>query len=104
MALDARTTLGYPRIEMRSTRWLAGDLQVASVLTGHPAWFERTLLMVLYGTGMRRSEVARLKIADIDSQRMVIHVVNGKGGKDRDLPLSPTLLETLRAYWRWLKP
>jgi len=60
--------------------------------------------MVLYGTGMRRSEVARLKIADIDSQRMVIHVVNGKGGKDRDLPLSPKLLETLRAYWRWLKP
>jgi len=60
--------------------------------------------MVLYGTGMRRAEVARLKIADVDSQRMVLHVVNGKGGKDRDLPLSPTLLETLRAYWRWLKP
>ena len=60
--------------------------------------------MVLYGTGMRRSEVARLKIADIDSPRMVIHVVNGKGGKDRDLPLSPKLLETLRAYWLWLQP
>jgi integrase/recombinase XerD len=60
--------------------------------------------MVLYGTGMRRSELARLKIAHIDSQRMIIHVVNGKGGKDRDLPLSPKLLETLRAYWRWLKP
>ena len=59
------------------------------------------MLIVLYGTGMRRSEVARLKIADIDSQRMVIHVVNGK---DRDLPLSPALLETLRAYWRWLNP
>ena len=53
---------------------------------------------------MRRSEGARLKIADIDSQRMVIHVVNGKGRKDRDLPLSPALLETLRVYWRWLKP
>jgi integrase/recombinase XerD len=66
--------------------------------------FQRTLLMVLYGTGMRRAEVARLKIADIDGQRMILHVVNGKGGKDRDLPLSPTLLETLRAYWRWLKP
>jgi len=35
---------------------------------------------------------------------MVIHVVDGKGHKDRDLPLSPALLETLRAYWRWLKP
>jgi site-specific recombinase XerD len=60
--------------------------------------------MVLYGTGMRRSEVARLKIGDIDSQRMIIRVVQGKGGKDRDLPLSPALLETLRAYWRWRKP
>jgi integrase len=53
---------------------------------------------------MRRAEIARLKIADIDSQRMVLHVVNGKGGKDRDLPLSRMLLETLRAHWRWLKP
>ena len=53
---------------------------------------------------MRRAEIARLKIDDIDSQRMVLHVVNGKGGKDRDLPLSPKLLETLRAYWLWLKP
>jgi integrase len=46
---------------------------------------------------MRRAEIARLKIADIDSQRMIIHVVDGKGHKDRDLPLSPALLETLRA-------
>jgi site-specific recombinase XerD len=53
---------------------------------------------------MRRAEVARLKIADIDSRRMILHVVDGKGHKDRDLPLSPVLLEALRAYWRWLKP
>ena len=60
--------------------------------------------MILYGTGMRRAEVARLKVSDIDSKRMIIRVVQGKGGKDRDLPLSPALLETLRAYWRWRKP
>jgi len=53
---------------------------------------------------MRRAEVARLKIAHIDSQRMILHVVDGKGHKDRDLPLSPVLLEDLRTYWRWLKP
>jgi len=56
------------------------------------------VLMLLYGTGMRRTEAALVKLADIDSQRMVIRVVNGKGGKDRDLPLSPALLETLRAH------
>jgi integrase/recombinase XerD len=53
---------------------------------------------------MRRAELARLKVGDIDSQRMIIRVVEGKGGKDRDLPLSPALLETLREYWRWRKP
>jgi integrase/recombinase XerD len=77
---------------------------VAQLIEASSGLFERTLLMVLYGTGMRRAEIARLKIADVDSQRMILHVVNGKGGKDRDLPLSPMLLETLRAHWRWLKP
>ena len=60
--------------------------------------------MTLYATGMRRSELACLKVSDIDSQRTIIRVVEGNGGKDRDLPLSPALLETLREYWRWRKP
>ena len=64
--------------------------------------FRRTLLMTLCGTGMRRSELAYLKVGDIDSQRMIIRVVAGKRCKDRDLPLSPALLETLWEYWRWL--
>jgi site-specific recombinase XerD len=53
---------------------------------------------------MRRAEVSRLKISHVDSKRMIIHVERGKGGNDRDLPLSPALLETLREYWRWKKP
>jgi integrase/recombinase XerD len=50
--------------------------------------FHRILLMTLYATGARRAEVAHLKIADIDSQRMVVHVRGGKGRRDRDVMLS----------------
>jgi site-specific recombinase XerD len=55
-------------------------------------------------TGARRAEVTRLKVSDIDSQRMVVHIQGGKGRKDRDVMLSPVLLEALREYWRRLKP
>jgi integrase/recombinase XerD len=64
---------------------------------------ERILVMTLYATGARRAEVARLKVADIDSQRMVVHIRGGKGRKDRDVMLSPALLEELRTYWRGLR-
>ena len=59
--------------------------------------------MTLYATGMRRAELAHLKVSDIDSQRMVIHVEGGKGRKDRDIMLSPKLLEALREHWRGLR-
>ena len=100
---EFRQFLPYPKVQRKLPNILSRE-EVARLIDASSGLFERTLLMVLYGTGMRRSEVARLKIADIDSQRMIIHVVNGKGRKDRDLPLSPALLETLRAHWRWLKP
>ena len=64
----------------------------------------RTILMVLYGTGVRRTELSLLKVTDIDSKRMVIHIRQGKGSCDRDVPLSRKLLEALREYWRWKKP
>lgn len=64
----------------------------------------RTMLMTLYATGLRRSELCQLKVTDIDSQRMVIRVRQGKGARDRDVLLSPKLLETLREYWCWMKP
>jgi integrase len=56
----------------------------------------RTILMVLYGTGMRRTEASLLKVSDIDSERMVIHIRQGKGSRDRDVPLTPRLLAALR--------
>ena len=64
----------------------------------------RTMLMVLYSTGMRKAELRHLQVEDIDSRRMLIHIQRGKGGRDRYVPLSPTLLTTLRAYYRWMRP
>ena len=60
--------------------------------------------MTLYSTGIRRAELCRLQVNDIDSPRMMIRIPQGKGRRDREVPLSPTLLETLRVYWRWMKP
>ena len=64
----------------------------------------RALLMTAYAAGLRISEVARLRVADIDSARMVIRVRHGKGQKDRYVMLSPRLLEVLRAYWKAARP
>jgi integrase/recombinase XerD len=66
--------------------------------------FHRAMLMTLYSTGMRRAERCHLKVEDIDSTRMIIHIRHGKRNRDRDVPLSPKLLETLREYWRWMHP
>jgi integrase/recombinase XerD len=66
--------------------------------------FHRAMLMTLYSTGMRRAELCHLQVADIDSVRMLIHIRHGKRNRDRDVPLSPKLLETLREYWRWMHP
>ena len=62
------------------------------------------MLMLAYSAGLRLSELAHLRVADIDSQRMIIHVHQGKGRKDRVLPLSPFVLIILREYWREAKP
>jgi integrase/recombinase XerD len=98
-----RDFLPYPQDGRRLPTVLSRD-EVSRLINAAATLFRRTLLMTLYGTGMRRSELAHLKVGDIDSQRMIIRVVAGKRSKDRDLPLSPALLETLREYWRWRKP
>jgi integrase/recombinase XerD len=77
--------------------------EVTRLINAAPNLYHRTLLMTLYSTAVRRSELCRLQVTDIDSQRMMIRI-HGKGRRDRDVPLSPKLLETLRLYWRWRKP
>src|SRR6202051_278285 len=75
-----------------------------------PSLKQRTILMSAYAAGLRVSEVVHLKVTDIDSQRMVIRVNQGKNRKDRYVMLSPRLLEILRLYWHdahpreWLFP
>ncbi len=64
----------------------------------------RAALSISYGAGLRASEVCNLKVSDIDSDRMLIHVDEGKGGKDRKVMLSPDLLDLLRDYWREARP
>jgi len=64
----------------------------------------RTLLMTCYAAGLRISEATHLKVTDVDSQRMVLRVEQGKGQKDRYVMLSPQLLELLRTWWRTARP
>lgn len=94
--------LPYPKKTARlPVIWSAEE--VARLIDAAPTPFYRTLVMTLYATGMRRAEVAALKITDIDSARMVVHVQQGKGRRDRDLVLSPHLLEELRQHYRRLR-
>ena len=92
----------YPKKVQRLPIILSPE-EVTQLIDSALTPFHRILLMTLYATGVRRAELARLKITDIDSQRMIIHIQGGKGRKDRDVMLSPTLLAALREYWRGLR-
>lgn len=91
----------YPKKRLHLPIILSAD-EVSQLIESALTPFHRAILVTLYATGVRRAELANLKIADIDSQRMVIHVRGGKGRKDRDLMLSPNLLEELRQHYRRL--
>jgi integrase/recombinase XerD len=93
----------YPKTPLRLPVILSKE-ETGRRIDATTTLLHRTLLMKLYSTGMRRAELACLKVSDIDNHRMVIHIRQGKGGRDRDVPLSPRLLETLREYWLWKKP
>jgi integrase/recombinase XerD len=93
----------FPKSRKRLPTVLSPE-EVTRLIDAARNLYHRTLLMTLYSTAARRAELCRLKVQDIDSQRMMIRIDQGKGGRDRDVPLSPKLLETLRVYWRWMQP
>jgi integrase/recombinase XerD len=90
----------YPK-KTRSLPTILSQEEVAQLIHAARTPCERILLMTLYATGVRRSELTHLKISDIDSQRMVVHIRGGKGRKDRDVMLSPRLLTALRTHWHF---
>jgi len=102
-----RTTLprriAYAREPQKLPVVLSAD-EVVRFLEAIPSVKSRTALTTVYAAGLRVSEVVRLAVADIDSERMVIRVEQGKGGRDRYVMLSPRLLEILRVYWRIVRP
>ena len=77
--------------------------EVVQFLAGVSRPLHRTRLTTCYAAGLRISEATRLTVRAIDSQRMVLRI-HGKGAQDRDVMLSPTLLEMLRAWWRVHRP
>jgi integrase/recombinase XerD len=91
----------YPKKVLHLPQILSQQ-EVARLIDAALTPFHRILLMTLYATGGRRAEVAHLKLSDVDSQRMVIPIRGGKGRKDRDVMLSPALLDALRMHWRGL--
>ena len=78
--------------------------EVAQLFALVPQPLERLILQTTYACGLRASEVLGLRVADIDSSRLLLWVRHGKGNKDRAVPLSPALLQALRAHWQRLRP
>ena len=88
----------------RSLPTVLNRKQVIKLFTAVPNVRDRTVLQVMYASGLRLNEAIRLKISDIDSEKMLLQVRHGKGGKERRAMLSPKLLEILRHYYKIYRP
>ena len=106
-----RQVLGQEKLDLRVPAKRSGKLpeplgrrEVERLLKAPTNAKHRVLLMTCYATGVRASELVHLRVEDIHSERMQIHVRQGKGAKDRYTLLSPRLLDQLRAYWRTCRP
>lgn len=104
--LDMKEEIPYPNCAKHKRRLpvILSQEEVTRLIDSSKNLFHYAMLLAMYSAGLRRSEVCRLKVSNIDSQRMMLRVDRGKGDVDREVPLSQKLLETLRAYWRWMRP
>ena len=107
----SRDDLPMPKLLRRQIPIVLSPEEVTRMIDAAPNLRHRTILMTLYSTGMRCSELCHVRVGDIDKERMVVRIRQGKGGKDREVPLSPKLHEQLRSYYRsvrhrngWLFP
>lgn len=96
-------SLIYPRVSSKLPPVMSAP-EIKALIESIKNIKHRTVVMLLYSTGMRLSEIAALKITDIDSKNMRIKVVQGKGAKDRFTILSQSVLQELRAYYLICKP
>ena len=95
--------LPLPKLLRRQIPIVLSPDEVMRMIDAAPNLRHRTILMTLYSTGIRRSELCHLRPEDIDQERMVVRIRQGKGGKDREVPLSPKLLAQLQTYYRSVK-
>jgi len=103
-----RRDLGFDDIPMpkrtKQNPVVLSPAEILRLIEAAGSLMHRTILILLYATGIRRAELSRLKVSDIDSQRMVIHIQQGKGRCDRDVPMTPSVLEVLKRYWLHARP
>jgi integrase/recombinase XerD len=101
-----REDLPYPNASGHTRRLptILTPEEVSRLIDSARNLFHYAMLLTMYSAGLRRSELCKLKVSNIDSGRMVIRIERGKGGVDREVPLNPKLLTTLREYWRWMRP
>jgi site-specific recombinase XerD len=100
---DIAGALFYPRIPSKLPDILSAQ-EITALLGAVRSLRHRAIITTTYACGLRISEVCKLQVGDIDSQRMLIHIRNGKRGRDRYVMLSPTLLACLRRYYRAARP
>jgi site-specific recombinase XerD len=100
---EMKEDLPYPKHEKPLPVVLSTE-EVTRLIASARNLFHHTMLVTMYSAGLRRAELCRLKVSNIDSKRMMIRIERSKGGVDRDVPLSPKLLQSLGEYYRWMRP